>query len=458
MFWARSIVKAVSVEAGACHHEAIRDSDIIRCLEAIMDGDFEARPIGNDPVSSTLTRVLDKLCRDYSGELGSAVALSVEANQTAIAAASLIAHLGKVQQQSQGIAAAATELAASTEEVRRYSNQIETTASQAETAANDGVRQALDSLAQIGQIRTTVDDTASKLSTLDDLTSQMGQIAEDIRSIAFQTRLLSLNASVEAARSGEAGKGFAVVASEVRALAARSSDSTRVIDEITGRLRAESTSIAQSMEASRVTVEEGCQSIERMAAITSQTIEAASKVREQAAHIVRSLDEQLAASRMVADGICEVSEASDRSSDSVEEIAGAMDAVESLIGKQIARLSQLGIPGKVVKLAQSDHILWKKRLADMIAGRSKLNPDELADHHTCRLGKWYDCVDNQAYLASHEFKALEEPHRLVHHHGIAAARLYREGDLHGALGEIERVGAASEEVLNLLKRLEAVEG
>lgn len=64
----------------------------------------------------------------------------------------------------------------------------------------------------------------------------VASIIEKIKSIADQTHLLSLNASIEAARAGDTGKGFAVVASEVGKLADESSRSTKEISTIVNQI------------------------------------------------------------------------------------------------------------------------------------------------------------------------------------------------------------------------------
>lgn len=62
--------------------------------------------------------------------------------------------------------------------------------------------------------------------------SEITQVVTLVESVTYQTKLLALNASVEAARAGPAGKGFAVVAQEVRALAQRSEEAAQRIHDI----------------------------------------------------------------------------------------------------------------------------------------------------------------------------------------------------------------------------------
>jgi methyl-accepting chemotaxis protein len=80
--------------------------------------------------------------------------------------------------------------------------------------------------------RKAMGELQSRMLSLQTKSREIGRVVMLVESVAHQTRLLSLNASVEAARAGAAGKGFAVVAQEVRDLARRSEAAARKIAEI----------------------------------------------------------------------------------------------------------------------------------------------------------------------------------------------------------------------------------
>ena len=194
----------------------------------------------------------------------------------------------QVAQSSQSMAEGASEQAssleetsASLEEMASMTRQNADNANQANTLMDEARRvvehgsEAMGQMADtIATIKTSSDDTAKIIKTIDE--------------IAFQTNLLALNAAVEAARAGEAGKGFAVVAEEVRNLAQRSAEAAK--------------NTAELIEGSQSNADKGVE-------VTNQMTETFRAIQESAGKVASLVSEISAASAEQAQGIEQVNTA-----------------------------------------------------------------------------------------------------------------------------------------------------
>lgn len=158
-----------------------------------------------------------------------------------------------LQQQNTEIemaATAVTEMSQAVEEVASNATSTSTESRKAAETAREGQTQLGATLGAIETLTENVLDAREQAQYLADKTLNISQVLDVIRSVADQTNLLALNAAIEAARAGEAGRGFAVVADEVRALAHRTSESTREIESLIGSIQDGTARTVDALESS----------------------------------------------------------------------------------------------------------------------------------------------------------------------------------------------------------------
>ena len=173
--------------------------------------------------------------------------------------------------------------------------------------------------------------------------------------------MLAINAMIEAARAGETGKGFAVIAGEVKSLAGKTAISTEEIGGIIIDLQDKMKTVIECMDNSTKAVETGQTAMVEVDTRMTEIDRTITVVTDNTSQISNALREQNQASNEVAQGIAVIAASSSGSLEGIESIVNSMDKVEALITEQITALAEFEVPAKVIKLAQSDHVIWKKK-------------------------------------------------------------------------------------------------
>ncbi|MCB1556876.1 MAG: CZB domain-containing protein [Alphaproteobacteria bacterium] len=428
-------------------------NEIKAAIEHIAAGHYSKVSCSDPTYDDMLQDIRDKLMKAEEEDLRRAVGLSISINDAVTAGAEMARGAQEINEKSNGMAATVQELTTSVENI--YSN-TETVAQETDemlAIAQRGMQSTANAVKTMEDVHRVTGETVTKIESLADATRQISAVLGFISDIADQTNLLALNATIEAARAGEAGKGFAVVAGEVKQLATKTNESAKDIRGKIKFLTNQTNAINEMMQRVPEIVEQGQNTLnntrEEMGNISSLASVITGKIR----NVADILSEQKAATNEVAEGAVKISELADNNLRELDATLDAMDTAEKLLLQQTQYFTSRDVPNLTIHLAKSDHVIWKKRLANMLVGRETLNPDELSNHHSCRLGKWYYAIGREDFGKHPAYSSLEPPHERVHKHGIAAARRYAAGDLAGAIEEVKIVTQESKEVLKYLDEL-----
>ena|GEM_PF-4229969 len=148
-------------------------------------------------------------------------------------------------------AAAMQQMTATIQEIARITADTSLAARETTLQVENGtnivetVTEAIETLAR--RIAGALDEVGK----LQEQAERIGSVLDVIRDVAGQTRLLAINAAIEASRAGSQGRGFAVVADNVRTLAGRTQQSTVEIQEMIADLQNGVRNVVSAMEKSR---------------------------------------------------------------------------------------------------------------------------------------------------------------------------------------------------------------
>lgn len=204
-------------------------SDIHQVLSGVADGNLQIEPQVQYKGDFTLIRnslvtILASMNKTISGFRAAAARLAQMAEE-------LSGQSGQLHQASLEQNQATEVLVDEVTHVKEQLAGVIKSSDQTHTMTGEITR-------KVQEANTQMDSLSNAMSNISSNAQEITSIAKAIDNIAFQTNILALNASVEAARAGSAGRGFAIVADEVKELAGKSAQEAQNAMDIVTNTRA----------------------------------------------------------------------------------------------------------------------------------------------------------------------------------------------------------------------------
>jgi PAS domain S-box-containing protein len=286
-----------------------RVAQFVQLISQITEGDLSQRiEVDGDDELSQLGGHLNVMTEGLAG-------ITFQIREASVSSLSSLKELeAAVSSQSAGAseqASSVNETSTTLQEIKSISAQTVEKASalgeSAERTRDEGSR-GLASINQTSQsmldIRNKVEDIAQTILGLSEQTQQIGEITSMVNKVAEQSKLLALNASIEAAKAGEAGVGFSVVATEVKELAEQSGQATEQVQKILQ-------DIQRATDKAVMTTEEGSKEVDKGIEMTNKAGEVMQTLNDVIQETSIASEQIVAAVRQEGTGIDQIVTAMD---------------------------------------------------------------------------------------------------------------------------------------------------
>ena len=251
-----------------------------------------------------------------------------------------------VAEGSTGMASSISKINENLEEMSRETKDINESVNEIRnqtTAVQDSSKIMNDKIKSMQDSSHKMDDGISAISkrieTVNTTVDKVSNIVSVIEEISSETNLLSLNASIEAARAGDAGKGFAVVAQEIRVLSDNTNTELENIKQIISSLVEE---CRYCVQASGTIVEDNAKQKEEIKAVLDEfsaldeqiqkTAEKADEIEELVTAMIELNDDITKSSNSLTDVSAANAAATEEMNANIEELNAMMNGVSEMAG------------------------------------------------------------------------------------------------------------------------------
>ena len=329
-------------------------------IEEIANGDinadFEMVKESNDEIGliiekmKELTQSLGNIVGRIRNSSDTMSANSYELNDTSSQTLAANNEISKavedVAEGSTGMASSISKINENLEEMSRETKDINESVNEIRnqtTAVQDSSKIMNDKIKSMQDSSHKMDDGISAISkrieTVNTTVDKVSNIVSVIEEISSETNLLSLNASIEAARAGDAGKGFAVVAQEIRVLSDNTNTELENIKQIISSLVEE---CRYCVQASGTIVEDNAKQKEEIKAVLDEfgaldeqiqkTAEKADEIEELVTAMIELNDDITKSSHSLTDVSAANAAATEEMNANIEELNAMMNGVAEMAG------------------------------------------------------------------------------------------------------------------------------